>query len=395
MKADLVARRERPSPRTLDVAVLGGGPAGCATAIALARRGLAVAILERSRYDTPRAGETLPPESRVALTAMDSLQRLENDVHLRSSGMVSVWGTPRPFENDYIFNPYGHGWHLDRCRFDAMLARTAADAGAHVFLASTVRRCEPRSKTFEIDAERVSDGPLRLRSRFVVDAMGRCSSLLPGSSHRIVYDKLVGLVGFVVPPSGQSDSRMLLEAVRDGWWYSAPLPGNRRVVAYMTDGDQLKLYRRDLLRFFITRLHEAPYTRVKVGMLPDVDSLHLFAASTYRHISIQRERCLKVGDAASAYDPLSSSGVLKALRSGLDAAAAIEASLGGNDTALAHYAARIERGFTSYLGTRAFYYGRERRWPTSPFWQRRHRDYDEHGPFGARLGTSALSKEQQ
>src|ERR1700758_457003 len=101
MKETRVAFRGCLAPRTLDVAVIGGGPAGCATAIALARRGLATALLERSRYDAPRVGETLPPESRVALAALDLLQRVENDTHLRSSGIVSVWGEERPFQNDF------------------------------------------------------------------------------------------------------------------------------------------------------------------------------------------------------------------------------------------------------------------------------------------------------
>ena len=48
--------------RRADVIVVGGGPAGCSTALALARTGIAVTILERSRYEAFRVGETLPPE---------------------------------------------------------------------------------------------------------------------------------------------------------------------------------------------------------------------------------------------------------------------------------------------------------------------------------------------
>ncbi|WP_368622178.1 FAD-dependent oxidoreductase [Paraburkholderia sp. BR13444] len=372
MKATHVASRECPVPRTLDVVVMGGGPAGCATAIALARRGLTVMVLERSCYDTPRIGETLPPEGRVPLAALDSLQRFENDTHLPSSGIASVWGEEGLYQNDFIFNPYGHGWHLDRCRFDAMLARRAADAGVHVLLASTARHCRADASGVEIEAQRVGDRPITLRSRFVVDATGRGASPLPGRQRRIVYDKLVGLVGFVIPPCGQSNARTLLEAVCEGWWYTALLPGNRRVVTYMTDGDQLKRHCHDLLRFFVARLNEAPHTCGQVGIPSDVESLHLLAASTYRHTSIHGERWLRVGDSACAYDPLSSSGVLKALQSGLDAAAAIESSLGGDAGALAHYAARVEQRFSAYLGMRAYYYGREMRWPASLFWQRRH-----------------------
>jgi flavin-dependent dehydrogenase len=351
---------------------MGGGPAGCATAIALARRGLAVAMLEHSCYDTPRVGETLAPECRVPLAALECLRPFENDRHLPSSGIASVWGEDRLYENDFMFNPYGHGWHLDRCRFDAMLAHCAADMGAQVFAGTTARRCDAVSNGFEIEAERRCGGALRLRSHLVVDATGRGSSPLPGAQRCVVYDKLVGLVGLVVPASSQEDSRILLEAVSDGWWYSALLPGGTRVAAFMTDGDRLKGHRHDLSRFFISRLSEAPHTRERVGATPEVESLRLVAASSYRQRAMHGERWLKVGDAACTYDPLSSAGLLKALQSGLDAAAAIEDWFGGDTAAPARYAARLEQRFFAYLGTRAAYYSREMRWPASPFWQRRH-----------------------
>ena len=56
-------------------------------------------------------------------------------------GTVAVWGSETPYENDFIFNPYGNGWHIDRSRFDAMLARAAEEAGATVSLSARVISC--------------------------------------------------------------------------------------------------------------------------------------------------------------------------------------------------------------------------------------------------------------
>lgn len=119
--------RRKANMRVFTV-ILGGGPAGCAAAIQLALAGQEVAILERSQYETQRVGEVLPPG------AIPRLHRLgvwdTFDSYLPSPGIVSVWGNPQPYENDFIFHPYGKGWHLDRRRFDESLAGLACAAGA-------------------------------------------------------------------------------------------------------------------------------------------------------------------------------------------------------------------------------------------------------------------------
>jgi flavin-dependent dehydrogenase len=84
---------------------------------------------------------------------------------------------------------------------------------------------------------------------------------------------------------------------------------------------------------------------------------------------------LAAGDAAMAFDPLSSQGIHHALKSGLLAARTIENCLLGDRTALEEYARKIQRSFEKYLSTRAVYYGREQRWSSSAFWHRR-----QHAP---------------
>jgi flavin-dependent dehydrogenase len=80
---------------------------------------------------------------------------------------------------------------------------------------------------------------------------------------------------------------------------------------------------------------------------------------------------IAAGDAAAAYDPLSSHGIVAALATGWDGAAAALAALDGEPAAAEVYAGRVRRGFTRYLETRAPYYEMEARWPTFPFWRRR------------------------
>ena len=80
-----------------------------------------------------------------------------------------------------------------------------------------------------------------------------------------------------------------------------------------------------------------------------------------------------MGDAASTFDPLSSQGILKALRSGIFAAyAAGDLLAKGDEAGMRRYPVFVEREFASFLRARARYYADEARWPEREFWRRRH-----------------------
>ena len=223
----------------MDVVVIGGGPAGTAAAIELARSGRSVALFEQSHYDQLRIGETLPPLARIPLLSLGVWDRFLKDAHAPSYGTVSVWGQERPYENEFIFNPYGHGWHIDRRRFDAMLVRASEEAGARVSRSTRVTVAIPESRGWSL--EFLEKGERRsMAAKFLVDATGRASTFArrQGAS-RVSRDRLVSRVGFFSARGDQSgtDTRTLVEAAEDGWWYSAWLPGSVLVVAFMTDAD--------------------------------------------------------------------------------------------------------------------------------------------------------------
>jgi flavin-dependent dehydrogenase len=355
-----------------DAIIIGGGPAGSAAAITLARAGVPVTLIEASRYETLRIGETLPPKARVALAELGVLERFTADGHLASPGIVLAWGTSRRYENDFLFNPCGCGWHLDRARFDAMLAKQADRAGARVVSAALPECCHRQADGSWLIRVRGEDGPRELRCRFVVDATGRrATAARRGFGPQRVYDRLVGLIAFVEPGSGEgrADARALIESARDGWWYSALLPSGKRVVAYMTDTDYLRVSGRGLRAFFCERLSETIHIQA-LGSGP-IDDVRLLAANTLSRQSVTDANRVLVGDAAMTWDPLSSQGLTKALESGLLAGRAIAARLRGKRGALRAYADWTTARFQDYLRARTRYYREERRWPASPFWRRR------------------------
>ncbi len=362
-----------------DVAVIGGGPSGTGLAIALAHAGRTVAVLERSHYDRVRIGETLPPRARLALMSLGVWDRFLNEGHAPSPAILSAWGQEELYESHFIFHPYGHGWHLDRQRFDAMLAQAAEDAGVRVCRGARVMTCLPvASHGWQV--EFVSDGRrCSLQASFLVDAAGRASVVGRWQgAKRIFYDRLVGIVGFcsVRSDTGEPDSQTLVEAAEDGWWYSAWLPNARLVIAYMTDADLIPNSPERAREHWQSRLEQAAHTHARVSGSVLEAGLRRVAANSYRRDRLTGTHWLAVGDAATAFDPLSSRGISHALESGLRAAQAIENYLLADQSALAEYARWAQASFDEYLRMRTMYYGREQRWPCSAFWHRRQEAQD-------------------
>lgn len=369
----LVHRLRAGQSDQVDVAILGGGPGGTSTAIALARAGWSVIVMERSHYDSPRIGETLLPQVSVPLMELGVWHQFLLDEHIQSPGVTAVWGQTEPYDNDFIVNPYGSGWHVDRRRFDTMLARAAETSGAEVLRDTTPITCIWDAKVawhLEAIAGRTVK---RWHAAVLVDATGRLAS--PARSlggRRIVYDRLVGLVG-LIPVVSETivDRRTSIEAVQEGWWYAAVLPGGRNIAAFMTDADLMPRGISARNAFWRDQLQQASHTWARLGDgALDIEHRAVSAASSYLMCVVGPGR-LAVGDAAMTMDPLSSQGVMWALESGLAGAKAVDAYLRGNTMALNSYARWVKSVFVDYLETRAEYYRRECRWPDRPFWRRR------------------------
>lgn len=357
------------------VAVLGGGPAGCATALALARLGVdGVVVVEAGRYDAVRVGESMPPDTRALLARLGVLEAFLAEGHDACYGSCSSWGADELGYNDFVFNPYGHGWHLDRRRFDAWLAAEAAAAGVTVVTGTSFRAVEEEGGGLLLDLRDAAGERRRLAAELAVDATGFRALLARAMRARKVFlDRLICVNGFLdLPAEGRFSHLTLLEAMEYGWWYAARLPGGRLAVAVASDGETIRAADLSLPEGWHARLAATRHLSAALGGSRFVDgSLRAWPAHSFLLDRPAGERWLAVGDAASAYDPISSQGIHKALAGGLLAADALHRRLAGEAAAFDGYAAALRDGFARYAANRAYFYARETRWPTAPFWRNR------------------------
>lgn len=357
-----------------DVLIIGAGPAGSVTAKLLAEAGLQVIMLEKSEFDEPRTGESLSPGINPLLQELGLWHQFMELDPLPSYGTKSIWGSGSPEMHAHLFNIHRNGWHVNRLAMDRMLAETAEKSGARLFT---------DARLLDINDEKDENFRLRIKhknreyiisSKFLVDASGKKAVL---SSHfkteKIVFDRLIGIATKFADDDAANNLYTMVEATEDGWWYSAPVSRNTSVTMLMTDGDiavkknlnQLPVWEQMLRR---TGLTGANFLNKKREWGPVI-----FSSVTQRVVrhTTDNRLFISIGDAALSVDPISGSGVIRALRTAKEAANVILAALSGDTACIIRYEHNRNEDCHKYLLEWAGYYAMEHRWPDATFWRRR------------------------
>ena len=194
-----------------DTLILGGGPAGFATGIPLVQAGFKVLLVDLATPQV-RKGEMLTPKALHLLDQLGCKEDFEAGNHLECPGIISSWGSPEPFEADFIRNPWGSGWFIERSEFEVMLASQFSALGGQlkqVPVKCTPNHTGPGQWELEVNGTTVT-------SRTLVYATGR--GPLPGNAMgKISLDKQVGLLrtGHRADPKDR-DCRLQVEATEGG-----------------------------------------------------------------------------------------------------------------------------------------------------------------------------------
>ncbi len=374
-----------------DVVIAGGGPASAATAIKIAQMGWQVLVLE-NQPERQGYGESLPPLSvnlvRDLLDVDNETDYINIGVRL-SLGNKIAWVDEQLEIFDFYTHPSGHGLRVDRRQFDRSLRQRALVSGAQCLLGAKFTACEPNplngwrviAQYTDTSNDKKSE-EIQLNTRYLVDATGRQASVARAigiDTQRT--DKLCALLQLYRSESQSFDADYtLLEATEDGWWYSNVLPdGYHRIVAFHCDRDLLASRKASTSSGFSELLHRTRHIKsaLQQTRFSKCGSLKMTSACSQRLNSFVGHGFVAIGDAAQAYDPLSSQGITKALESGVKAGQLIGYALksAGSpimiDRYMTRYATTQENLWQRYQNHYRYFYQLQPRWPTAEFWRRR------------------------
>jgi flavin-dependent dehydrogenase len=290
-----------------EICVLGGGPAGAAAALKLTRLGHEVLVVERERFPRPHVGESLAPGIWRQLDLLGLAETVRGGGFLPASLALVRWAG----STEAVPSPTP-GLLVDRGRFDEILLAAAREAGARVL--QPARALRPRRTAsgwvVPVIGER---GVLEVEARWLVDATGRASRL-GGRPVRTTPSTVALHASWRRPPGAWLEPRV--EAAPDAWLWGAPLPDGTFSAMVFLDAERYRGWRRSGKSRESLYL-EALGRSVLLRELPAAKPPERVQAcdATCRHDPEPiGEGFIKLGEAAFAIDPLSSSGVQVALR---------------------------------------------------------------------------------
>ena len=316
--------------------MLGGGPAGAAAAITLARHGSAVLVVERRRGPARKPGEALSDGALPLLTRLGVADLLDAPAHPWFDRIESAWWGVRckPLPRS--------GWLIDRPIFEAGLAAQAVADGVDWRDGVKVTTLSRRHDGWRLC---LSDGSEAMVDR-LVDATGPAAVLARrlGQRHWRA-DRLVGAWVELTPARAGSQGAICVFRGLDLWWYFAWLPGRVSAVAF---GQRPPRYP----AAWLEAAHAAGVrARLTATAGPSLHPAHAgYLDPPFGH------GWLAVGDAAAAFDPLSGYGLTFALGSGYYGARASLDDWRGDPVALPAYAKLVARAVLDSQISRNYFY---------------------------------------
>ncbi|MFL9872821.1 NAD(P)/FAD-dependent oxidoreductase [Paraburkholderia megapolitana] len=309
---------------TVDVAIIGAGPAGAVAAALLRRAGHSVRVLERQHFPRFSIGESLLPQSMTYLEEAGMLQAVveagfqyKNGAHFICNEQTSSFDF-----RDKHTPGWGTTYQVERAVFDDLLIRCAQQQGAEVSFGHTVRAIQTGAAPV-LDIEDEAGAAYRVQARFVLDASG-FGRVLPRLLNLEAPTRMPTRAAIFTHvrdglPTGATDRNKISVAVhprrRDVWYWMIPLAGGRSSVGCVAEASFLDVPDAEREAKLRSLINEEPTLGRLIGAAPFLMPVRQIGGYAANVEKLHGPGYALLGNAGEFLDPVFSSGVTIALRS--------------------------------------------------------------------------------
>ena len=329
--------------KNYDAIIVGAGPAGSTTGALLAEKGKDVLIVEKEKFPRYHVGESLMPFCYFPLERLGLVDTLMESANprkycvqfVRQDGFLS-----QPF---YFFQHFDHPssttWQVWRSDCDKMILDKARENGASVMEETKAKNLIKSGDRVEgIKVESKEMGLLELRAPIVVDASGR-DCFAAHKQNWMVRDpelKKIALwtyfKGAKRDPGLDEGATTVAYLPNKGWFWYIPLSGDMVSVGIVAERDYLfNGTTKNHEEIFRREIQNNEWIKDHLAEAEQTGEYRITGEYSYRNRYCASEGLVLAGDAFGFLDPVFSSGVFLALKSGVILADEIDLALENGD----------------------------------------------------------------